>query len=78
MARNYRYNSRYNGGNNGGKNRNGGKKKKSKYTEVEKFAFQLGRATVGCENPDSRVRESYENGMKSTQPKEKKTQKPLF
>lgn len=49
------------------------KKRKSKYTEIEKLAYQLGRIDCGLKNPDSRVSESYANGRKALKVKHKKS-----
>ena len=51
------------------------KRRRSKYTEQEKFAYKLGQAMRGLENPDSRISESYNNGKK---PKTVKARKPLY
>lgn len=50
------------------------KRKKSKYSSTEKFAYQLGLVKRGLKNPDSLISESYDNGLNSKkEPKEKKT-----
>ncbi len=50
------------------------KKKSSKYTSVEKLAYQIGQIEKGLKNPNSRVYESFNNGRNI----EKKKKKPLF
>lgn len=57
-----------------GKSKAPGKKKK-KYTEVERLAYNMGRIKKGLSNPNSRVYESYVNGCKG---KTTKNTKPLF
>lgn len=54
---------------------NSRKKKSGKYTEIERFAYNMGRVNLGLSNPNSRVKESYDNGKKRPTKKEKK---PLF
>lgn len=52
----------------------GKSRKKSKYTDIEKFAYKMGsvnRALAG----DNRVADSYQSGVIGPQ---KKTKKPLF
>ena len=44
--------------------RNYGKKKKNKYTELERLAYNMTRVKRGTQNPNSRVYESYQNGLK--------------
>lgn len=55
--------------------RKGYSKKKSKYTEVEKMAYMMGRVERGRNNPNSRITDSYNNGLKEPVVKVKK---PLF
>ena len=50
------------------------RKKKSNRTELEKFAFNMGKVERGLNNPNSRVYESYKNGRLS----ETKKRKPLI
>lgn len=50
----------------------GGYKRKSKYSAIERFAFNMGR--VGSASANSRVAESLENGKKATNRKKK----PMF
>ena len=47
--------------------------KNSKYSETEKLAFKMGQIERGIKNPNSKVYESYQNGLKDTKPKTKKT-----
>ena len=49
-------------------------RKKRKFTQAEKLAYQLGQIDRGLKNPNSRVSESFNNGRKAT----KRTKKPLF
>ena len=49
-------------------------RKKRKYTQAEKLAYQLGQIDRGLKNPNSRVSESFNNGRKAT----KTARKPLF
>lgn len=51
------------------------KGKKSKYTKVERLAFDMGRVELGRKNPNSRITESFQKG--NTAPK-KKEKKPLY
>lgn len=51
------------------------KTKKSKYTELEKLAYDIGKIAKGIQS-DTRVRDSYENGF-SVQTK-KNPKKSLF
>lgn len=48
-------------------------RKKKKYTDVEKFAYNLGLVQKGLKNPDSRVTESYQNGLKVQETKKRKS-----
>lgn len=48
---------------------------KSKYTELERQAYNMGKIKRGLSNPNSRVYESYNNGLKGTT---SKTKKPLI
>lgn len=54
------------------------RKRKSKYTEVEKLAYKMGQVMAGCENEDSKVYESMANGMASVVDKKARKTKPLF
>ena len=49
------------------------RKRKSKYTEVEKIAYRMGQVERGRKNSNSRISESYANGLKEKPAKEKKT-----
>ena len=40
------------------------KRKKQKYTELERLAYNLAKVDKGLKNPNSRVYESYRNGSK--------------
>ena len=51
------------------------KGKKSKFTKVEKLAFEMGKVARGRSNPNSRITESYNKGKTAPTKKEKK---PLF
>lgn len=56
------------------RNNNYGKRKnykKSKYTQVEKMAFNWGLIEQGLRNPDSRVTESYNAGKQHVTSKKK-------
>ena len=55
-----------------GNKKYGGKKAKSKYTKLERFAYNLGKVQIGLDNPNSRVAESYERGNTRTEPRKKK------
>ena len=57
------------------KNKNWKKKKRSKYTEQEKFAYRYGQVQRGLKNPNSRIAESFNNGQKV---REKKARKSLY
>ena len=48
-------------------------KKRDKYTNVEKVAYHMGQIERALKNPNSRVYESYQNGLKG-----KKDKKPLI
>ena len=52
------------------------KKRSSKYTELEKLAYQRGQLKAGLQNTNSRVYESYMNGLKNNKNNRKK--KPLI
>lgn len=52
------------------------KKNKAKYTEVEKFAYQLGLVKRGLKSPQSRITDSFNKGVNSK--KEKAPKKSLF
>ena len=47
--------------------------KKSKYSNVEKVAYHMGQVARGLKNPDCRVYQSYQSGLKG-----KKARKPLI
>lgn len=64
------YNKNY-----GSKKRTYHKKNKSKFTELERLAYNMGKIRRGLSNPDSRVNESYNNGLKG---KTTKNRKPLI
>lgn len=51
------------------------KKRNSKYTELEKLAYKLGRIDKGLKNNNSRVFASYKNGVNG---KTTKNRKPLI
>ena len=51
------------------------RRKKSRYTEVEKIAYQMGQVKRGLANPNGRVYASYVNGCHG---KTAKNKKPLF
>lgn len=51
--------------------------KKSKYSETEKLAYQIGRINKGLKNPNSKVAASFANGEKSVC-KERKPRKTMF
>lgn len=53
-----------------------GMKSKSKYSDLEKLAFNLGKIQAGL-NADTKVKESYDNGLNSKN-RDKKKQKPLY
>ena len=57
------------------KNKNWKKKKRSRYTEQEKFAYRYGQVMHGLKNPDSRITESFEKGRT---PRKKKARKSLY
>ena len=48
--------------------------RKSKYTEAEKLAYNLGLIEKGKKNPESRIFESYNRGL---QGQVSKKQKPI-
>lgn len=52
-----------------------GKAKSSKYTELERLAFNMGKISRGLKNPNSRVFESYKNGVEK---KTSSSKKPLI
>ena len=39
------------------------RKNKSRFTEIEKFAYKMGKVARGVKNSDSRVFASYNNGL---------------
>ena len=51
------YNKNY-----GSKKRTYHKKNKSKFTELERLAYNMAKVDKGLKNPNSRVYESYHNG----------------
>lgn len=67
---------KYNNNCGNARNNSKGKKNKSKYTDLEKLAFDLGKIQAGIKE-DTKVKESYENGLNSKN-KEKKKKKPLY
>lgn len=50
------------------------KKKKGKYTQIERLAYQIGQVEAGKKNSNSRVYESYCKGVEN----KKREKKPLF
>ena len=54
-------------------NRHSGSRRKSRFTNIERFAFKMGQVERASAN--SRVRDSFEKGKREPQKKEKK---PLF
>ena len=48
------------------------RKKKSRFTEIEKFAYKMGKVARGVKNSDSRVYSSYQNGLKGQTTSKKK------
>lgn len=54
---------------------NKSRKRKSKFTQVERLAYQMGRVERGKSNPNSRVHESFKNGLNG---KTSSKKKPLF
>lgn len=60
----------------GWNNRSGSKKNKPKFTEDEKLAYKLGKIQASL-NKDCRVRDSFENGKKSSDKSQSK-KKPLY
>lgn len=53
------------------KGKNTGKKKKSRYSDIEKFAYNLGCVTRGQQS-DTLVRDSYNKGLQGPSPRTKK------
>ena len=51
------------------------RRKKKRFTEVEKIAYHMGQVKRGLANPNSRVYASYVNGCNGKTTKKKK---PLF
>ena len=51
------------------------RKRRSKFTQVERIAYQMGQVKRGLANPNSRVYASYVNGCNGKSTKHKK---PLF
>lgn len=54
---------------------NNTRKKRAKFTQVERLAYQMGRIERGKKNPNSRVHESFNNGLNG---KSSTKKKPLF
>lgn len=51
--------------------------KKSKYSDLEKLAHNMGKIAKGVKDPNTKVYTSYQNGLKgSTKPE--KPSKPLY
>lgn len=48
-------------------------KRKNKYSELEVFAYRLGQISRGRKNPDSKISESFNNGLKGREAKPRKT-----
>ena len=55
-------------------NRNSNNNRRSKYSELEKISYKMGQIKRGLKNPDSRITESFNNGLNG-KPSNKK---PLF
>ena len=51
------------------------KKKRSRYSDIEKFAYNLGVAKRALDKGGNRVTDSYERGLKE---REKRSRKPLI
>lgn len=51
------------------------RKRRSKFTQVERMAYHIGQVKRGLANPNSRVYASYQNGAKGKTTSHKK---PLF
>lgn len=49
------------------------KRKKRRYTQVEKTAYLVGQVERGLKNPESRISASYKNGLTPPVYKRKKT-----
>lgn len=49
------------------------KKKAPKFTKLERLAYNMGKVKQGISNPDSRVHESYKNGLNAKNKRKKKT-----
>ena len=52
-------------------------RKKSRYSPLEKLAFQMGRVNLGLQG-DTKVADSYKLGATRPQPKQKKVKKATF
>ena len=49
-------------------------RKKSKYRQLERLAYNLGKIDKGLKDPNTRVHDSYQAGCNST----KRVKKPLY
>lgn len=49
------------------------RKSKSKFSQTEKLAYSMGQIARGLKNPNSKVYESYQNGLTDRKSKSKKT-----
>lgn len=58
------------------KKKNAYRAKSSQYTETEKLAFKLGCISRGLKNPNSKVFESFSNGINGAT--SKSNEKPMF
>lgn len=58
-----------------GNYKGGNRRKKQKYTPIEKFAYQYGLVSRGLKNPDSLISESFNRGKTE---KSKKPKKSIF
>ena len=47
------------------------RRRKSKYSSVETFAYKMALVERGRKNPDSKITESYNNGLKTAERKKK-------
>lgn len=52
-------------------------KKRSRYSPLQKLAFQMGRVSLGLKG-DTKIADSYNAGATRPQPKEKKAKKPMY
>ena len=48
------------------------RKRKPRFSELERLAYNLGQIERGKKNPDSKVHESYNNGLKEKTPRKRK------